>query len=155
MGKSYLIETSHQRFLKHKVIMGNDRIMLFLSEEQVVSQANTILKEYIIKFARNYITERCKFYAKKHNLEFNNIAIKEQKTRWGSCSSSKNLNFNWRLIFANKEVVDYVIIHELCHTKEMNHKPQFWSLVKEIMSDYQIHQQWLKDNGRELWELFD
>lgn len=81
------------------------------------------------------------------------ITIRSQKTRWGSCSSKGNLNFNWRLIMAPGEVLDYVVVHELCHLVYMNHSAMFWKLVEEILPDYRKQRQWLKENGRMLeWE---
>ena len=75
---------------------------------------------------------------------------REQKTRWGSCSSEKNLNFNWKLILAPPEVLDYVVVHELCHLKEMNHSKAFWEEVGKVMPEYETHKLWLKENG---WRL--
>lgn len=81
------------------------------------------------------------------------ITIRNQKTRWGSCSSKGNLNFNWRLTMAPGEVLEYVVVHELCHLVYMNHSAMFWKLVEDILSDYQRQRKWLKENGRMLeWE---
>ena len=78
------------------------------------------------------------------------ITIRSQKTRWGSCSSKGGLNFNWRLCLAPPEVVDYVVVHELCHLCEMNHSPAFWALVESILPDYKASRQWLRDKGTTL-----
>ncbi len=75
------------------------------------------------------------------------IFIKQQKHMWGSCSSKKNININWLLIFAPKQVMTYVVLHELCHLEEMNHSKKFWCLVKKLMPDYKIHRAWLKKYG--------
>lgn len=72
----------------------------------------------------------------------------EQKTRWGSCSSKGNLNFNWKLVRMPEEVLDYVVVHELAHRKEMNHSKAFWAIVESVLSDYRERRKWLKENGR-------
>lgn len=100
--------------------------------------------------AKNYIPQRVAYYAKLLDVTYGNITIRDQKTRWGSCSSKGNLNFNWRLMLAPPKVLDYVVIHELCHRKEMNHSPRFWAHVASIMPDYKEHRQWLKANGKTL-----
>ncbi len=81
---------------------------------------------------------------------FTSITVRDQKTRWGSCSSLGTLSFNYRLIFAPPAVLDYVVVHELCHLTHMNHSKDFWSMVASIMPDYKKHRQWLKEHGQEL-----
>ena len=78
------------------------------------------------------------------------VTIREQKTRWGSCSSRNNLNFNWKLIMAPPPALDYVVIHELCHLHEFNHSPRFWQLVAAQMPEYESWKKWLKQHGAEL-----
>ena len=73
------------------------------------------------------------------------VTLRKQKTRWGSCSSVGNLNFNWRLIMAPIEVIDYVVVHEICHLKEMNHSSHFWKLVEESISYHKKAKKWLKE----------
>jgi predicted metal-dependent hydrolase len=85
-----------------------------------------------------------------YNFHYERVSIKEQKSRWGSCSRQGNLNFNWRLLLAPLPALDYVVIHELCHLKEMNHAPAFWRLVARGCPDYQTHRRWLRLHGREL-----
>ena len=81
------------------------------------------------------------------NVTYGRIAVRDQKTRWGSCSAEGNLNFNWRLIFAPEGVLDYVVVHELAHRKEMNHSARFWGVVESYMPEYKKNQAWLKENG--------
>ena len=73
-----------------------------------------------------------------------------QKSRWGSCSAKGNLNFNCLLMRAPEEILDYVIVHELCHRKEMNHSDRFWAEVEKVMPSYKERRKWLKDHGNEL-----
>lgn len=100
--------------------------------------------------AKEYIKKRVSYYADILDVTYGNISIRDQKTRWGSCSSSGNLNFNWRLILAPPKVLDYVVVHELCHRIEMNHSKKFWNLVKQVIPDYKEHRRWLKENGSSL-----
>jgi len=86
--------------------------------------------------ARALITQRVHELNAMYGFSFNAIAIRNQKTCWGSCSSKRNLNFNYRLLFLQAHLVDYVIVHELCHLKEMNHSRAFWNLVAQALPDY-------------------
>ena len=91
-------------------------------------------------------------YARKIGVDYGKITIRQQKTRWGSCTSEGNLNFNWLLMLAPPEILDYVVVHELCHRKEMNHSAAFWREVEHILPDYRERKKWLKDNG---WYLME
>lgn len=91
---------------------------------------------HMTKEARIIIPERVKYFAKIIGVTYGQITIRHQKTRWGSCSSSGNLNFNCMLMATSPELIDYVVVHELCHRKQMNHSPLFWKEVEEILPDY-------------------
>ena len=96
------------------------------------------------------IPARVARYAPLVGVSYGRVTIRNQKTRWGSCSSKGNLNFNCLLMLAPPQVRDYVVVHELCHRKEMNHSPRFWAQVEQVMPDYRPRRQWLKDNGAAL-----
>ncbi len=100
-----------------------------------------------IEAARERIAERAAYFAPLLGVTYGRITIRDQKTRWGSCSSKGNLNFTWKLILAPPEVLDYVVVHELCHRLEMNHSERFWNHVKRILPDYRERRNWLKENG--------
>ena len=93
--------------------------------------------------AGKIIAERLPALASRLNLKYNRVSIKNQKSRWGSCSKKGNLNFNLLLAAAPIEVIDYVIIHELMHLVELDHSPRFWQLVKDADPDYKKHKEWL------------
>ena len=76
--------------------------------------------------------------------------FRDQRTRWGSCSSRGTLSFNWRLALAPLEVLDYVVVHELCHLREANHSPRFWRLVGERRPGWREQRAWLREHGAEL-----
>ena len=96
------------------------------------------------------IPERVRHYAPYVGVSYGRITIRNQKTRWGSCSAKGNLNFNCLLMLAPPEVRDYVVVHELCHRLEMNHSTRFWAQVEKVLPDYRIHKKWLKDHGAEI-----
>lgn len=105
-----------------------------------------------ISIARDIFTKKTAYYARIMNVSYGRISIREQKTRWGSCSSKGNLNFNWRLILAPEEVLDYVVVHELAHRREMNHSKAFYAVVESVLPDYRTARSWLREHGDSLWE---
>lgn len=86
--------------------------------------------------AREIISERLKYFTNLYDFSYGRVSIRNQKTRWGSCSRQGNLNFNYRLVHLRGELRDYVIIHELCHLKEFNHSSKFWGLVAKVIPEY-------------------
>lgn len=100
--------------------------------------------------ALEIIPKRAEYYAEIMEVRYGRITIRNQVSRWGSCSAKGNLNFNCLLMLCPKEVLDYVVIHELCHLKEMNHSKKFWSLVEHFCPEYKQHKTWLKEHGNEL-----
>ena len=97
--------------------------------------------------ALEVIPERVKFYAPKVSVTYGRIKIRNQRSRWGSCSSKGNLNFNCLLMLTPPEVIDSVVVHELCHRKEMNHSDKFYAEVLKVFPDYWKWDKWLKENG--------
>ena len=116
-------------------------------EEEIVPMTEAEVRE-LAEQATQLIPERVKHFAPLVGVTYGRITIRNQKSRWGSCSAKGNLNFNVGLLLAPPEVLDYVVVHELCHRKEMNHSPKFWAEVIKLIPDYKQHEKWLKDNGR-------
>ena len=104
----------------------------------------------LIREAKRVIPERVDFYAGQIGVTYGRITIRHQKTRWGSCSAAGNLNFNCLLMLAPPEVLDAIVVHELCHRKEMNHSARFYREVYRVYPEYERWNTWLKKNGREL-----
>ena len=102
--------------------------------------------------ARDIFMKKAAYYARIMDVSYGRISIREQRTRWGSCSSKGNLNFNWRLILAPEEVLDYVVVHELAHRREMNHSKAFYAIVESVLPDYRSARRWLREHGHSLWE---
>jgi len=101
----------------------------------------------LVKKAKNYIPARVEYFANLMGISYGRIAIRNQKTRWGSCSSKGNLNFNCLLMLTPDEVIDYVVVHELCHRKQMNHSQAFWKEVSSVIPNYKEYVKWLKTEG--------
>ncbi len=100
---------------------------------QITGRRFTIKKR---EQARRLVENRLSFFNKIYNFEINRIAIKNTSTRWGSCSSKGNLNFNYKILYIRPALADYLIVHELCHLGELNHSKRFWALVSKTIPDY-------------------
>jgi len=114
-----------------------------LNEEQL----NINLKKFYFASCKQIVAERIKIYEQQLKVKAKSVQIVESKTKWGSCSSDKKLTFNYRLAMAPIEVIDYVIIHELCHLTHMNHDRSFWRRVGSVMRDYKEKEQFLAQYG--------
>lgn len=108
--------------------------------------------EKLCQKALSVIPDKVKYYAEIMEVTYGRITIRNQKTRWGSCSSKGNLNFNCLLMLMPDKVLDYVVVHELCHLKQMNHSKKFWMEVEKYMPDYKSYKKWLNENGGALIE---
>ena len=135
-----------RRFVESK----SDWIQAHLADVQsrpVLPKLTQTQVRQLARQALDYIPRRVDYFAPLIGVTYGGITIRNQRTRWGSCSSKGNLNFNCLLMLAPPEVIDYVVVHELCHRRELNHSDRFWSLVEQILPDYKQRQKWLKDNG--------
>lgn len=102
------------------------------------------------KSAREIFEKRVAYYHTITGGNYTSITIRDQRSRWGSCSSRGTLSFNYRLVFAPAKVLDYVVVHELCHLTHMNHSKDFWNMVASVMPEYKVYKTWLKEHGQEL-----
>ena len=109
------------------------------------------IRSTLSAMALRRIRERLEYYAPRIGCSPGRVAIRDQKSRWGSCSRKGNLNFNWKLIMAPPQALDYVVIHELCHMRQFNHSPRFWALVEGQMPDYDVWKKWLKAHAEDLY----
>jgi len=130
---------------KHMKIVQERNAKLQEQEKFTPEKINELADQALV-----YFPPRVKEYADKMGVTYGRITIRNQKTRWGSCSSVGNLNFNCLLMLLPEEVRDYVIIHELCHRKEMNHSPKFWAEVGKYCPDYKTMEKRLKEEGNVL-----
>ena len=129
------------------------------TKEQAVAQLQVLgavehaprrLTDWLKKRARQKITARVDYHARRLELDYKRLGVRDQTSRWGSCSSNKTLSFSWRLILAPSEVLDYVAAHEVAHLREMNHSPRFWALVAQTFPDYERARGWLREKGQTL-----
>lgn len=151
-GKKYFLEVRHHNSGQLIVLVEDDKLVVYLpgTRKNMAPNYEKKLKEWYRQLAKDTIAARLSYFSNKIDVQYNSFTIKDQKTRWGSCSGKKNLNFSWRLIMAPPEVLDYVIVHELCHLVHLNHSPAFWHLVKSYLPDYAKSKSWLADNGIKL-----
>lgn len=138
--KQAWIERKREEIRRQEAERGNAFLLPGTPEEEALYRAQ----------AAEVFARKAAYYAARMGVTFQKITVRDQKTRWGSCSSKGNLNFNWRLVLAPVPVLDYVVIHELAHRREMNHSSRFWDIVGEMMPDYQIQRRWLRDHGGSL-----
>ena len=130
---------------KHLAIAAEKREAAANAATLTQAEMNTL-----VNAAKTYIPQRVEYYSRLMGVKCSGITIRCQKTRWGSCSSRGSLNFNCLLMLAPAEEVDYVVVHELCHLKEMNHSPRFWAEVAKVMPDYRTRVAWFKKHGTEI-----
>ncbi len=124
---------------------------LTLPEPDSDPAVRAAIKSTLSALALKRIRQRLDFFIPRVGRAPGRVAIRDQKSRWGSCSQKGNLNFNWKLIMAPPQALDYVVVHELCHLYEFNHSPRFWSLVQVQLPDYEVWKKWLKTHTEDLY----
>ena len=145
IGMPYKIH--FQKDIKKKVIFDLGLVSVLDPKEQFLPLLEKGIQTRILEF----LTEASKTYARLLNVSVSKVSIRDTHSRWGSCSSSGNLSYSWRLAFAPREVTEYVCAHEVSHLVHMNHSQAFWDTVKSISPDYKKHKSWLSRHGRQLF----
>lgn len=140
----YIFDKKYQMIINDRA----DRIGIFVRGEKIFvnnlskkspTKITQQIEEFLKKTAAKYIATRTQVLAKQMGITYQRISLRQQSSRWGSCSSRGNLNFNWRLVHYPPAIIDYVIIHELAHRLEMNHSKKFWGIIQKHDSEYLIH----------------
>ena len=141
LGEHYPLEFVDSE--KPKLVFVNQ----FQLAKSVEEEAEVIFEQWYKKQAREIFTLRVEHYGQKNGFSYQKVKLSSAKRRWGSCSAKGNLNLTWRLVMMPIAIIDYVIVHELCHLRELNHSKRFWANVEEILPDYKTRRKWLKENG--------
>lgn len=147
-----LNQSEIERFVESKRGWIEKHLKSVAEKQKLLQNTQPYSEEEIKCFAAQakvIIPQRVEFYADKIGVTYNRISIRCQRTRWGSCSSKGNLNFNCLLVLLPAEIIDSVVVHELCHRKQMNHSAKFYAEVEKVFPDYNRCRQWLKQNGNQ------
>jgi predicted metal-dependent hydrolase len=147
LGSSYSLQLLlDENLYKPIVKLSDGKLNIFAPTKDRTILKNALQKWYK-REAKKIIIKRLEFYKPKFSVEPGIIKIKEQKKRWGSCSSKGNIYFNWRAVMAPSPVIDYIIVHEMSHLIHKNHSSKFWKSVEAILPDYKVRKKWLRDYG--------
>lgn len=145
--RRFLIEKQH--WLITKYLEAKQKQGTIPCSDLTDTQRAALTRRYI-DAAKEYFPKRVAYFHQFTGGTYSRITIRDQKTRWGSCSSKGTLSFNWRLMLAPPAILDYVVVHELCHLRHMDHSPAFWQAVGEVFPDYASARKWLRKHGQEL-----
>ncbi|MBP1763343.1 MAG: hypothetical protein H6Q65_401 [Firmicutes bacterium] len=156
-GRLHLLQIMEKDTKRPEIFLTPNKLSLCLPShkiEHAYTLAQEVLRKWYIENASRQFTEKTTFWAGRLNVRPVKISIRDQKSRWGSCSSRGNINYNWRIVMAPPEIMDYLVVHELCHMRVANHSSLFWELVAQFIPEYKQHRNWLKENGNLLTRLF-
>lgn len=138
-------QKSAEMFIREKAGWIIKKLNELKSDRNIILPKVRLQEYYKYKLqASELVNFKLEQYNRFYNFKYNNICIRNQKTRWGSCSSDKNLNFNFKLVFLQDRLSDYIVVHELCHLKELNHSRNFWNLVAKTIPDHKALREELK-----------
>jgi predicted metal-dependent hydrolase len=142
LGREYRLSYAHEEG-RASVHFDGEQVVVKCFDE---ADGKRTLERWYRTQAKAVIGSALVNWAAEMKVSYGEVVYRDQKTRWGSCSTTGDLNFNWRLIMAPMSVLNYVVIHELAHRKEMNHSVRFWKIVERYCADYKKQQDWLKKN---------
>ncbi|KNF09270.1 protein of unknown function DUF45 [Gottschalkia purinilytica] len=151
LGREYRFKITFNEKIKQRHIELTDNIFCVYTNTQEQEKIVQTIKTWYIENGIGIIIERINYYKQYIDVSPQKIKLKEQKKRWGTCTSKGNLLFNWRIIMAPIDIIDYIVVHEMCHLIHFNHSKNFWNLVESIIPDYRERKEWLKINGLKLF----
>lgn len=146
LGEVYTLSFPVSRATHPLVKIQGQELQVLCGRPLGKSEVRVALESFFKKKAEAVIHDRLEHWNAFYGFPYARVTFRNQKSRWGSCSRRRNLNFNWRLVMAPIEVLDYVVVHELCHLKEMNHSQRFWHWVSQQIPDYKSVRGWLKQH---------
>ena len=141
---------SKEQWIAAKLLQSRERAQQREAFRRTCGDAVPAQRAEFMNAAKSHIPLRVAHFAEKMGAAPAAVKINRAKARWGSCSAKKNLNFSWRLMMADDDVIDYVVVHELAHLKEMSHSPRFWAIVEGVLPDYRARQSRLRALQRRL-----
>ena len=152
LGKNYRLkltgnDSGEVKLKGGQLVLGVDKS---LAEDDWRGFVRDRLVDWYISHAESRLREKTARYAKILGVKPQSITVKDYKSRWGSCSSKGDISYNWKIIIAPHHIVDYVVVHELCHLIHHNHSPEYWKVVEKVVPDYKDCREWLKENGTKL-----
>lgn len=152
LGKNYRLKLSSDG--PDQVKLRGGYFNLGVKSDLPTNEQQAFVKKRLIDWHRSHaerrLVEKTKRYAKILNVKPKTVSVTEFKSRWGSCSAKGDVGYNWKIIIAPHNIIDYVVAHELCHLIEHNHSPAYWKCVERVMPDYRESKEWLKMNGAQL-----
>jgi predicted metal-dependent hydrolase len=148
LGKNYLLKIKESN--NEKVSLSQGKFIIKVNKN-TTKKVQKLFKEWLKLHAQKIIERKTTVHARKIGVKYEKIIIKDHKERWGSVSKNKSLNINLSILCAPPKIINYVIIHELCHLKIPDHSPKYWNLLYKMMPDYEIHKEWLSVN----WKLLN
>ncbi|MDB9756859.1 M48 family metallopeptidase [Pseudomonadales bacterium] len=150
LGKTYCLKVQVGDY-PHVELVGEDILVNVVAQHLTNSlHIQLVLERWFLDEAAILLAERLDFYASIVGVRPTGMQVKAYKARWGSCKMDGQIQFNWRLIHGPVDVLDYVVVHELCHILQHNHSAAYWSEVARVMPDYEVRRKWLSQNGNTL-----
>ncbi|EGG98231.1 Putative predicted metal-dependent hydrolase [gamma proteobacterium IMCC2047] len=143
LGRNYRLKVERGNFTPIRLVGGRLLVILPQAAEQPHMVRNALVRWYK-RLAAQKLQEKVKRFAPMVGVEPAGVGIKSFKSRWGSCSVKGRIDFNWKILMAPNRIVDYVVVHELCHLKQHDHSPKFWKEVERVIPDYAECKEWLK-----------
>lgn len=149
LGRNYRLKVKRGRFKPVKLVQGRLVVTVPKGVEEQYMIRNALIRWYK-SHAEQKLQEKVERYAEIVGVKPKSIGVREFKSRWGSCHANGDIQFNWKIVIAPNRIVDYVVVHELCHMKQHDHSPKFWKLVSKVIPDYLECKEWLRVNGKYL-----
>jgi len=147
LGRNYSLRVVHDQVLKQPVTKLYQGKFIITTPIDDQLQLKASMEAWFRQKTLQKVEERIAYYQKYFDVEPTVVKVKEQKKRWASCTSKRELLFNWRCVMAPSFALDYIVVHEMCHMLHMDHSKDFWSLLNRIMPDYEKRREWLKNYG--------
>ena len=147
LGRNYSLDIILDESLDSidvKLFRGRFVVKTYTKNEEVIKKA---MENWYREKTLSKVKERVNYYKNYFKDEVKDIKVKEQKKRWASCTAKNELLFNWRCVMAPSNILDYIVVHEMCHMEFKNHSKDFWNRVCSVMPDYDIRRSWLRNNG--------